>query len=42
MDIKIRRVVIEDLEAVAEVEERCFPKAEAATKASLEERIFWV
>lgn len=39
MDIKIRRVCIEDLDAVAEVEARCFPKAEAATKASFEQRI---
>lgn len=39
MDINIRRVSIEDLDAVAEVEEKCFPKAEAATKTSLEQRI---
>lgn len=39
MDIKIRRVCIEDLDAVAEVEARCFPKAEAAMKASFEQRI---
>ncbi|KGO15071.1 GNAT family N-acetyltransferase [Clostridium botulinum] len=39
MDIKIRRVSIEDLDAVAEVEARCFPEAEAATKASFEQRI---
>ncbi|KZL88547.1 GNAT family N-acetyltransferase [Clostridium magnum] len=39
MDIKIRRVAIEDLDAVTEVEARCFPEAEAATKASFEQRI---
>lgn len=39
MDIKIRRVSIEDLDAVTEVEARCFPKAEAATMASFEQRI---
>jgi len=39
MDIKIRRVSIEDLNAVAEVEARCFLEAEAATKASFEQRI---
>lgn len=39
MNIKIRKVSKEDLEAVAEVEARCFPEAEAATKSSLEQRI---
>ena len=39
MDIKIRRVTIEDLDAVTEVEARCFPEAEAATKTSFEQRI---
>lgn len=39
MDIKIRRVSIEDLDAVSEVETRCFPEAEAATKSSIEQRI---
>ncbi|PKM50289.1 MAG: GNAT family N-acetyltransferase [Firmicutes bacterium HGW-Firmicutes-7] len=39
MDIIIRRVSLEDLDGVAEVEESCFPKAEAATKTSLEQRI---
>ena len=39
VDIKIRRVSIEDLDAVTEVEARCFPEAEAATKASFEQRI---
>lgn len=39
MDIKIRRVTIEDLDAVSEVEASCFPEAEAATKSSLEQRI---
>ena len=39
MEIKIRRVAIEDLDAVTEVEARCFPEAEAATKVSFEQRI---
>lgn len=39
MDIKIRRVSIKDLDAVTEVEARCFPEEEAATKASFEQRI---
>lgn len=39
MDIKIRKVSIEDLTAVAKVEARCFPEAEAATRVSLEQRI---
>lgn len=39
MDIKIRQVSMEDLDAVTNVEASCFPHAEAATKASLEERI---
>lgn len=39
MDIKIRRVSLEDLDAVTEVEARCFPKAEAAAMASFEQRI---
>ncbi|WP_326909807.1 GNAT family N-acetyltransferase [Sedimentibacter sp. MB31-C6] len=39
MDIKIRRVSIEDLDSVSEVETRCFPEAEAATKSSIEQRI---
>lgn len=39
MDIKIRRVSIQDLDGVTEVEAECFPEAEAATKASFEQRI---
>lgn len=39
MDVKLRRVSIEDLDAVTEVEATCFPPAEAAGKASFEERI---
>lgn len=39
MDINIRRVSIEDLDAVSNVEARCFPEAEAATKSSFEQRI---
>lgn len=39
MDIKIRRVSIKDLDEVSEVEARCFPEAEAASRTSLEKRI---
>ncbi|GFZ30012.1 N-acetyltransferase GCN5 [Clostridium zeae] len=39
MDIIIRNVSVEDLDAVAEVEMRCFPESEAATRESLEQRI---
>ncbi|MCH3963563.1 MAG: GNAT family N-acetyltransferase [Clostridium sp.] len=39
MDITIRQVKNEDLAAVAKIEARCFPEAEAATKESLKQRI---
>lgn len=39
MNINIRRVSIEDLDAVSEVEASCFPEAEAATRTSFEQRI---
>lgn len=39
MNIIIREASIEDLDEVTKVEASCFPKAEAATKASLEQRI---
>lgn len=39
MDLKIRNVSIEDLDAVSDVEARCFPESEAASRASLEKRI---
>ncbi|NBH34848.1 GNAT family N-acetyltransferase [Clostridiaceae bacterium] len=39
MDIKIRQVMPEDLDAVARVEAVCFPEAEAAARASFEQRI---
>src|SRR6056297_856425 len=39
MNLNIREVTLEDLEYVSYVENRCFPKAEAATKKSLEKRI---
>lgn len=39
MEIKIRRVTVDDLDAVAEVEARCFPEAEAAAKNTLNKRI---
>ncbi|MFL0196810.1 GNAT family N-acetyltransferase [Clostridium sp. WILCCON 0269] len=39
MDIKIREVTMKDLEAVSKVEANCFPEAEAASRASIEQRI---
>lgn len=39
MDISIRQIKNEDLDAVTEVEAICFPKAEAATAQSLKQRI---
>ena len=39
MDIQIRQVNLEDLDAVTRVEAECFPEAEAATRESLEQRI---
>ena len=39
MDIIIRQVVPEDLDAVARVEAVCFPEAEAAARASFAQRI---
>lgn len=39
MNIKIKQACIEDLDDIAKVEANCFPKAEAATMESLEERI---
>ena len=39
MNINIRNVLIEDLDAVSEVEAKCFSEAEAASKASFEKRI---
>lgn len=39
MDIKVRKVKPEDLEAVVSVEAECFPEAEAATRSSLQRRI---
>lgn len=46
--MKIRTATIKDLEAVTAVEAECFPKAEAATKEELKERLkyyadhFWL
>ena len=39
MNIMIRRVTLDDLDAISEVEASCFPEAEAATKVTLEQRI---
>lgn len=39
MDIRIRQVRPEDLDAVTRVEAVCFPEAEAATRVSLAQRI---
>ncbi len=39
MDIIIRQVMPEDLDAVARVEAVCFPKAEAASRVSFAQRI---
>lgn len=39
MDFMIRQVTTQDLNRVANIEKSCFPKAEAATTATLEGRI---
>jgi len=39
MNIKIRQVLIEDLNEVAKIEKICFPEAEAASRESFERRI---
>ena len=39
MNIRIRQVMPEDLDAVARVEAVCFTEAEAAARASFEQRI---
>ncbi len=39
MNIEIRQAVMEDLDAVTQVECICFPEAEAATRESLEKRL---
>jgi len=39
MKVKIRQACIKDLDSITEVEARCFPEAEAATRISLEQRI---
>ncbi|MBB6714572.1 GNAT family N-acetyltransferase [Clostridium gasigenes] len=39
MNILIRKASLKDLDAVTKVEAICFPKEEAATRASLEKRI---
>ncbi|EJO5347616.1 GNAT family N-acetyltransferase [Clostridium botulinum] len=39
MNIRIRQVSIEDLDEITEVEMKCFPQAEAATKSSIRDRI---
>ena len=46
--MKIRNVVLSDLEAIYNIEKQCFPFGEAASKEQLEERLkyfpdcFWV
>lgn len=39
MTLKIRNVMIEDLEAVTDVEARCFPPTQAASRTAFEQRI---
>ena len=39
MNYRIRMVTMKDLEAVTEVEQICFPKEEASTKESFQQRI---
>lgn len=39
MSIVLRKATIEDLNKAADVEMRCFPEAEAASKGSLEKRL---
>ncbi len=39
MDYRIRMVTLADLDAVCRVENRCFPAAEAATRAAFQTRI---
>lgn len=39
MNIKIRRVLIDDLDEVTKIEKICFPEAEAASRESFESRI---
>jgi ribosomal protein S18 acetylase RimI-like enzyme len=39
MDVIIRQATIEDVDKVFEVEASCFPKAEAASRESLQQRI---
>ena len=39
MDVLIRQVIPDDLDAVARVESVCFPEAEAATRDSFSQRI---
>ena len=46
--MEIRYATIDDLEEISEIENKCFPKAEAATKESFEKRLkiypnhFWI
>ena len=39
MDVTIRSVTPEDVDAVTEIEAKCFPQTEAAAKATFEQRI---
>lgn len=39
MNLNIRQATLKDLDSVAKIEEICFPRAEAATPKSLEDRL---
>jgi ribosomal protein S18 acetylase RimI-like enzyme len=39
MNLNIRQATLKDLDSVAKIEEICFPKAEAATRESFEDRL---
>ena len=39
MDIIIRQALLKDLDTISKVEAICFPKAEAATRESLKQRL---
>ena len=39
MNVHIRNATLEDLETIVDIENQCFPEAEAASKKSLESRV---